>query len=240
VEPRITRFNYPSSRLRGCGAADSGAARGDTLLVEQVIVATGRRPVVADLGLELLGVEVDGSALATDERCRVRGQDHVWAAGDVTGVAPFTHTANYQARVSIANLSGGNARADYRAVPHCVYTDPAVAGVGLTVERAKASGIEVAEATREIGQTARASSDATPGGLLILVADRDAGVLVGASAIGPHADEWIGEAVLAIRAEISVAVLADMVHPFPTFSEAYEPPLRDLWAQVSSDARPLA
>lgn len=199
-------------------------ADGSAVEADRVLVATGRTPTVAGNGLEGLGIEAgpDGGVEVGDD-CRVVGHDHVWAAGDVTAIAPFTHTANYQARVVVSNLLGRPARADYRAIPRAVYTDPPVASVGIL------DGEGLVTATMDVGQTARAAAEgAGGGGRLVLAADRERGVLVGAAAIGPHADEWIGEAVLAIRAEVPLAVLADVVHAFPTFSEAFEPPLREL------------
>jgi dihydrolipoamide dehydrogenase len=203
---------------------------GDAIVVERVLVATGRRPNVDDLGLELLGIEPEKRGLQVDERCRVPGQDHVWAAGDVTGIAPFTHTANYQARVIAANLLGGDAITDYRAIPRAVYTDPQVGAVGLTAEAAREQGIDVSTAAFDVGATARAASEGSSGGCLVLVADRSRGVLVGASAVGRHADEWIGQATLAVRAQVPLSTLLDVVQPFPTFSEAYFPALQDLGA----------
>ena len=199
--------------------------------VERVIVAAGKRANLAGIGLEHVGVEADARGyLPVDERCRVAGQAqaHLWGAGDVTGHALYTHTANYHARTVAANLLGKDARADHRAIPRGVYTEPAVASVGLTSVAARAQGHDVAVATFPLGNTARAFVRGDKTGMLVLIADKRERVLLGAAAIGWHVEEVIGEAALAIRARVPLAVLADLVHPFPTYSEAYEPPFREL------------
>ncbi|MGH7417746.1 MAG: dihydrolipoyl dehydrogenase family protein, partial [Candidatus Rokuibacteriota bacterium] len=145
-----------------------------------------------------------------------------------------THTANYHARTIAANLLGQDTRADSRAIPRGVYTEPAVASVGLTATAARAQGYDVAVASFPLGRTARAFVTGNQSGLLLLVADKSARVLLGAAAIGPHVEELIGEAALAIRARVPLEVLADLVHPFPSYSEAYEPPFRDLLATVGA------
>src|SRR4051812_2241438 len=105
---------------------------GDPVEAERLLVATGRTPCLGGIGLDVLGIEPDDKGLAVDDHCRVEGQQHVWAAGDITGQAPFTHTANYQARIVAANLLGHDRTADYRAIPPPLYTDPPVASGGST------------------------------------------------------------------------------------------------------------
>jgi dihydrolipoamide dehydrogenase len=206
---------------------------GSAVAADRVILAAGREPVTSDLGLETIGVTVqDTGALSVDDHCRVQGQEHVWAAGDVTGIAPYTHGANYQGRVVSDNLLGGSATADYTAIPRVIYTDPPLAGVGLTERQAREAGLDVVVAATDLQELARSFTDGSAGGRLILVADRTRGVLVGAAAVGAGADDWISEASVAIRGQVPVRVLADVVHPFPTNAQAYEVPLREIARQL--------
>ena len=206
------------------GGARCVLSDGTEVRVARVLIATGRTPWTDGIGLEVLGIEPgERGALDVDDHCRAA--EHVWAAGDITGIAPYTHGANYQARVVAANLLGEDRTADYRAIPRAVYTDPAVASVGMDAATAADQGIDARTAVMDLGEVARTATEGIGGRLVLTAAD---GVLIGAAAIGPHADEWLSEAALAIRARVPLAVLADVVHAFPTFGEAYEPPLRDL------------
>ncbi|HEX3388923.1 MAG TPA: NAD(P)/FAD-dependent oxidoreductase, partial [Streptosporangiaceae bacterium] len=145
----------------------------------------------------------------------------VWAAGDVTAVAPYTHTARYQAQIVAANLLGGSRAADYRAIPRTVYTSPSVYTVGMSPSLAEATGVELITVSYDLAETARATVEDDDRGRVELYADAAAGdLLVGAAAIGPDAEEWMGEVTLAIRAAIPLATLADVVHAFPTYGEA--------------------
>lgn len=195
--------------------------------VNRVIIAAGRNPTTSGLGLEVLNISPNKKgAIEIDDHCRVVGQDHVWAAGDVTGIAPYTHTANYQGQIIWRNIAGGDEKANYTAVPRAIYTDPAVASVGIMQSEIEKDGLITA--SFDLSDLSRNETDGEAGGLLILTADSVRGVLVGAAAIGPHADEWIAEATLAIRAEVHLSVLCDVIHAFPTYGEAFDAPLEEL------------
>jgi pyruvate/2-oxoglutarate dehydrogenase complex dihydrolipoamide dehydrogenase (E3) component len=203
---------------------------GEELRAAELLVATGRRPRAADLGLESLGVEPDEhGAIAVDERCRVT--DGVWAIGDVTGVSLFTHVGKYQARIAADDIAGREPRADYRSIPRVVFSDPEIGAVGLTSEGAREAGVDVLEGRADLTRIARTETYGRDlGGELRVIADRERRVLVGAWAVGPLASEWIHQAVLAIKAEIPIEVLRDTVAQFPTFSEAYLSAIEDLGA----------
>jgi pyruvate/2-oxoglutarate dehydrogenase complex dihydrolipoamide dehydrogenase (E3) component len=189
---------------------------------EQLLVATGRKPNVDGFGLERLDLTIGRRGLEVDDR--LAASEGIWAAGDVTGVALFTHVGKYQGRIAAANVAGGDARADYRAIPASIFTDPQVAMVGDT------SGEGAITSSWKLESVSRTATYQRPkqAGLVKLFADPERGVLVGAAAVGPEAGEWIGQLTLAIRAEVPVDVLRDTIQPFPTFSEAVFFAARDL------------
>jgi pyruvate/2-oxoglutarate dehydrogenase complex dihydrolipoamide dehydrogenase (E3) component len=188
-------------------------AGGARIEAERLLVATGRRANVEGHGLERLGVTVGRRGIEVDET--LRAADGVWAVGDATGVAQFTHVGKYQARVAARNVAGGSARADYRAIPATIFTDPQVASVG----RLEGDGVVTAE--YDLASVPRTSTYEKPSkpGYVKVAADRERKVLVGAAAAGPDSGEWLQQLTLAIRAEVPVDVILDTIQPYPTFSE---------------------
>ena len=200
---------------------------GKTVEAERILVATGRRPNVEGFGLESLGLELTRRGITVDDRLRA-GAD-VWAVGDVTGVALFTHVGKYQARIAAANVMGLDRVADYRAIPATIFTDPQVASVGET----DSDGLVTASYTIDGGRLSTYERPRRPG-LVKLAADPRRRVLTGAVAVGPEAGEWLGQLTLAIRAETPIEVLLDTIQPYPTFSEAIFEALLELEYRLSS------
>lgn len=219
---------------RAVAARSEGSRRvielesGDSIEAEQLVVATGRRPRTRGLGLDTLGIELGANGeVPVDHRCRAA--ENVWAIGDVTGISLFTHVGKYQARIVADDVAQRDPRADYRAIPRVVFSDPEIAAVGLTSEQARERGIDVSEGHADLMSIARTETYGKGiGGQLVVLADRERRVLVGAWAVGPLASEWIHQAVLAVKAEVPIDVLRDTVAQFPTFSEAYLNAVADL------------
>src|SRR5215213_8453312 len=204
---------------------DGRKVRGDRLLV-----ATGRRPRVADIGLETVGIEVDGHGIPVD--ARLRAGERLWAIGDVTGIWPLTHVGKYQGRVVAANILGEAREAHYEAVPRVTYTDPQAAAVGAT-EAAYSATARVSDVPKTATYT---HAYAESNGFLTLLSDGER--LTGAYALGPEAGEWLQQATLAIRAHVPLAVLADTIQPFPSFSGIYEPAVMSLRMAIAETPRP--
>ena len=204
---------------------DGRELRGDRLLV-----ATGRRPRVRDIGLETVGVEVDTRGVPVD--AHLRAAEGLWAIGDVNGLWPLTHVGKYQGEVVAANILGQPRRANYEAVPRVTYTDPQAGAVGAGAGRFTAM-VPITGIAKTATYT-RAYADSK--GFLTLLSDGDR--LTGAFALGPEAGEWLQQATLAIRAHVSLDVLADTIQPFPTFSEIYVAALKVLRGQIAAAQKP--
>jgi pyruvate/2-oxoglutarate dehydrogenase complex dihydrolipoamide dehydrogenase (E3) component len=219
------RYDAKATRVEGGGGAPYlvELEGQDPVEAEQLLVATGRKPNVEGFGLEHLDLTIGRGGIEVDDR--LAAGDGVWAAGDVTGVALFTHVGKYQGRIAAANVAGREARADYRAIPAAIFTDPQVAVAGDT--SGEGGAVTSSWKLESVSRTSTFQRPKKPG-LVKLFADPERGVLVGAVAVGPEAGEWIGQLTLAIRAEVPVDVLRDTIQPFPTFSEAVYFAARDL------------
>ena len=181
------------------------------------------------IGLETVGVTVDGHGVPVD--ARLQFGERLWAIGDVTGIWPLTHVGKYQGEVVAANILGEPRVADYRAVPRVTYTDPQAAVVGATEAEFSATVPVSGVAKTETYTRAYAESN----GFLTLLSDGE--VLTGAYALGPEAGEWLQQATLAIRAKVPLEILRDTIQPFPTFSEIYVAGLKSLRGAIAASSR---
>lgn len=203
---------------------------GDELRAERLLVATGRRADLEEVGLGAVGVDTSARGVPVDDRLRVA--PGVWAVGDLTGKGAFTHVSMYQAGIVIREfLDEPGPAADYRALPRVTFTDPEIGAVGLTEQQAVDAGLRVRVGTAETSSGSRGWIHG-PGneGLIKLVADADRGVLVGATAMGPAGGEVLGALCVAVHAQVPIDSLRSMIYAYPTFHRGIEDALRDLEA----------
>jgi pyruvate/2-oxoglutarate dehydrogenase complex dihydrolipoamide dehydrogenase (E3) component len=201
---------------------------GDPVTGEKLLVAVGRRPNMAGLGLDRVGLDDGGRAIEVDER--MRASDGIWAVGDVTGHGAFTHMAMYQAGIAVRDILGrGGPAAAYHAVPRVTFTDPEIGAVGQTEQEARDAGVRVKTGIAEIPSSTRGwIHKAGNDGFIKLVMDADRGVLVGATSAGPVGGEVLSALAVAVHAEVPVATLSTMIYAYPTFHRAIETALADL------------
>jgi pyruvate/2-oxoglutarate dehydrogenase complex dihydrolipoamide dehydrogenase (E3) component len=180
----------------------------------EILLAIGRDLPLDGLGLDTIGVKPDRGRLAPDERLRIA--EYVYVAGDVAGPEMHTHLGHYTGEAAARSALGDTRyRPFLDAIPRATYTDPETASVGLLVQQAKERGIHAAEWTVDIATSSKGYT-VEAGGHTTIVVDRHERVLVGAFMAGPAVSEAIHECVLAIRARIPLATLADTIHAFPT------------------------
>jgi pyruvate/2-oxoglutarate dehydrogenase complex dihydrolipoamide dehydrogenase (E3) component len=208
----------------------------ERVVVDELLLATGRRPRVAGIGLETVGLEPDGR-LEVDDTGLVGGVPGQWlyAAGDVTGRAPLTHQGKYAARIvgaaigaraTGARVDDGPwgehaASADHTAVPQVVFTDPEVASIGRTAEQARDAGltVRVVDLPIAVGGSTVEADDYD--GAVRLVVDESRGVLVGMTFVGAETAEMLHAATIAVVGEVPLHRLWHAVPAYPTISEVW-------------------
>lgn len=213
----------------------NGPEGAQELVVDEILVATGRQPNVRDLTLENAGVDYGRGGIGVDARLRTSAK-HIFACGDCCGPYPLTHAAEHQAGVVIANaVFRWPKKIDYRVLPWATYTDPELAHVGLTEAAAREQGLEVQVARFAFKDVDRALAEGHERGQAKLIVHR--GRIVGASILGPHAGELIHEAVLAMQTRAKVGSIVGMVHAYPTLSQIHRRALSSLYSPKLFSAR---
>jgi pyruvate/2-oxoglutarate dehydrogenase complex dihydrolipoamide dehydrogenase (E3) component len=209
----------------------------EELVADEVLVAAGRRPSTADLGLETVGL-TPGRFVPVDDRLRAVGVAPdldsdlhgdgagawLYAIGDCNGRAMLTHMGKYQGRIVADVLLGGDAhdRSSTDVVPRVTFTDPQVSAVGLTAAQARDRGLRIRVVEHGTGDVPGAYTQGRgAGGTSLLVVDEDAGRIVGATFTGPHTQELLHAATIAISARVPLDELWHAVPAFPTVSEVW-------------------
>ena len=189
------------------------------LEVERVLLASGRAPNIEELNLEAAGVETYKLGIQVDDHMRTN-VDGIWAAGDVNGQAQFTPVAQYQARIAIDDMFGADARAaDYSVLPTAIFTDPELAGAGLTQAEAEEAGHGVEAVVHPLKYVRRASYINAKHGLFKIVFDRPTRRVLGLHVVAPGASDVVQGFSIALRLGVTVDELAEAHHTFPTIGE---------------------
>ena len=214
------RLGTTVTSLTERGSAVEARFGGDAVeAFDRVLVAVGRAPVSAGLGLETTRASVDArGVVAVDERCRT-ADPAIYAVGDVTGEPMLAHRAMRQGKIAAEVMAGRAAAFDNVVVPAVVFTDPEVAWCGLTESQAQRDGRRVQVARFAWAASGRAATLGRSDGVTKLIADPDTGRLLGAGIVGPGAGELIAEAALAVETALTVEDLAATIHTHPTLSE---------------------
>ncbi|MGH9918239.1 MAG: dihydrolipoyl dehydrogenase [Nitrososphaerales archaeon] len=215
------------SKVLSLEKSDSGvkarvSTPGGEVVVEAsvVLVSVGRTPLTAEMNLAVLGVKTDAKGyIVTDERMKTSA-DGVYAIGDVRGQPLLAHKAMKEGAVAAEVIAGLPSAADWKTVPWAIFTDPEVAGVGLTEKAAMDAGLEVKRSRFSFGALGRALAAGEAEGFVRIVSDAKTGLVLGVQMVGPEASNLISEAALAIEMGATVEDIALTIHPHPTLPEA--------------------
>lgn len=201
------------------------------LTVDYVIMATGKRPVLDGLNLEAAGVASERSIIGADSRCRTN-VPHIFAVGDVIGGLMLAHTAAQQGRVTAATILGENMHYDQDKDCGVIFSRPQAAFVGVSMEQAKASGIDAAEVKVPMNIDAKAMINNETHGMIKIVADKATQRVIGVHFLADHADTLIGEAVMMVSANMTLEQVGEAIHPHPTQTELFGDMARRLLSRL--------
>lgn len=221
IEVQVGVHVLEVARSRGGVVVKAGVGgQTSTYEAEEILCATGRRPITDGLGLAESGIRLGEDGRVTVDEYLQTSLPGVYAAGDVIGAPAYVYTAAYEGRLAAENALNGNQRkVDYTALPWVIFTDPQVAGVGLNEKEAGRAGVEVDVARLDMSEVPRALAARNTRGFVKLLKEHGTDRLLGARILAPEGGEQVMEAALAIRHGIGVSELAAAFHPYLTQAE---------------------
>jgi pyruvate/2-oxoglutarate dehydrogenase complex dihydrolipoamide dehydrogenase (E3) component len=192
-----------------------------TIIVDAILIAAGRRPNVQNMGLEAAGVEYHGRRGVIISETAQTSQSHIYAVGDCASQYQFTHVADFMARLVVRNaLFFGRNKVSDLLIPWCTYTDPEVAHVGLYPHDLDDRGIDYDTFTRGFEHVDRAILESSTKGFVKIHTVRGTDEIVGATIVGQHAGSLISEVTLAMQMKTGLGAIASVIHPYPTRADA--------------------
>ena len=189
------------------------------LEAEAVAVSVGQKPNTEHLGLNECGVVTDKGRIQVSEGMQTSVPD-IYAAGDVVGRMMLAYVARAEGIVAAENAMGADSTIDYQAIPHCIFTSPEVASVGLTEEEAVAQGYQIRIGRSPFIANSMAAILGETRGLVKIITEQEYGQILGVNIIGPQATNLITEAALAMKLEVTSEEIVATMHPHPSLSEA--------------------
>jgi dihydrolipoamide dehydrogenase len=201
------------------------------LRAEKILIATERTPCTEGLGLETIGLGMDGPFIEINAKMETN-VDGVYAVGDVIGKMMFAHAASAEGVIAVENIMGKSREIDYRRIPTCAYTLPEIASVGMREREARGSGLDFRVGRFPYRASGKAAAMGEPEGFVKVIADTESGEILGVHILGENAADLIGECILAMNLEAAIEDLAEVVKAHPTFSETIAEAALD-WSRIS-------
>lgn len=213
---RVKEITYANSEVEVTFESANGL---DKVVVEKVLVATGRKPRFQELGLEHAGIVCENGRIVVDEKMETNIKG-IYAIGDVAGTPFLAHKACAEGMIAAENAMGEHVTIDYKVIPGCIFTLPEIASVGLSEDEARERGCEIKIGKFPFMASGKAMTMGETKGFVKIVADKETDEILGVHIIGPQATELINGAALAVKLECTTAELARFLFPHPTLSEA--------------------
>ncbi len=217
LKSKVLSLDKSGGKVRAHVSTPSGEV---SVEASVALVSVGRAPLTAEMNLTGIGVKTDAKGfIVTDERMKTSA-DGVYAIGDVRGQPLLAHKAMKEGAVAAEAMAGLPSAADWKTVPWAIFTDPEIAGVGLTEKAASDAGLQVKRSRFSFGALGRALASGEAEGFVRIVSDAKTGLVLGVQIVGPEASNLISEAALAIEMGATVDDIALTIHPHPTLPEA--------------------